>query len=454
MSEGKPSQRPKSRFASEAIDFAPDLLAIQDRPPERLPRAILIAVLVLLACLLLWAALAQRDLVVVAEGRLIPQTFSKPVQTADGGVIADIFVKDGDHVEAGQVVARIDARLAEADQRSLGNEVDTWRVSLQFIDAEMAGKTPLLAKNERPEIVSAVRSRFDARRQAMVDAVAQETASVQRSTADLATAQQALSKIQQVLPSFQQSAEAYEKLRKEGFVGDLAAAEKRREASEKELELKVQAAAVESQKAAVLQAQTKLASTRSDYRRQLENERSELLQQLRRGQEELTKVGVKTTLMELKAPQQGIVKDVAVTAKGAVVAAGATVLTVVPTHENLRGEVLLKNEDVGFVAPGQAAQVKVAAYPFQRYGLLQGTVELVGADSNDPRQTPPGKEVNLGYRALIRLNTFSLRDADGHELLLSPGMGISAEVNLGRQSVLSYLLSPVRKVAAEAARER
>lgn len=454
MSEGKPGQKPRSRFTSEAVDFAPDLLAIQDRPPERLPRAILLAVVVLLGCLLLWAALAQRDLVVVAEGRLIPETFSKAVQTVEGGVIADILVKDGDRVAAGQAVARIDARLAEADQRSLSNEVDTWRLSLQFIDAEMSGKALVLTKDERPEIVSAVRSRFDARRQAMADAVAQETASVQRSTADLVTAQQALSKIQQVLPTFQQSAEAYEKLRKEGFVGDLAAAEKRREASEKELELKVQAAAVESQKAAVLQAQTKLASTRSDYRRQLENERSEFLQQMRRGREELTKVGVKTTLMELKAPQDGIVKDVAVTTKGAVVAAGATVLTVVPTHENLRGEVLLKNEDVGFVAPGQAAQVKIAAFPFQRYGLLKGRVELVGADSTDPRQAPPGQPPNLSYRALIRLETSKLKDADGRELSLSPGMSIVAEVNLGQQSVLSYLLSPVRKVAAEAARER
>lgn len=454
MFEEKTSRRSPPRFASEAIDFAPDLLAIQERPPERLPRAVLTAVLVLLACLLLWAMLAQRDLVIVAEGRLIPQTFSKTVQAPEGGVIAEVLVKEGSFVQAGQVLARIDARLAEADQRSLRNEVDTWRLTLQFIDAEMAGKQPVLSKDERPEIVSAVRSRVEARRKAMMDAVAQETASVQRSTADLETARQALSRLKQLLPAFQQSADAYEKLRQEGFAGELAASEKRREASEKELELNVQAATVESQKAAVLQSRTKLSATTSDYRRQIENERSELLQQLRRGQEELTKIGVKTTLMDLKAPQDGVVKDVAVTSKGAVVAAGATVLTVVPTHESLRGEVLLKNEDVGFVAPGQPVQVKVAAYPFQRYGLLEGTVELVGADSTDPRQTPPGQPPNLSYRATVLLKTSKLRAGDGRELPLSPGMGIVAEVKLGQQSIFSYLLSPVRKVATEAARER
>ncbi|WP_428507403.1 HlyD family type I secretion periplasmic adaptor subunit [Roseateles sp.] len=404
MFNGKLSQERQTRFSAEAIDFAPDLLAIQERPPERLPRAILLSVLLLLACLILWAILAQRDLVVAAEGRLIPQTFSKAVQTPEGGVVAEILVKEGEHVAAGQVVARIDARLAEADQRSLRNEVDTWRLTLQFIEAELVGKQPILAANERSEIVAAVRSRMEARRRAMLDAVAQENASVQRANADEATAKQALQKTQQLLPSFQQSAEAYEKLRKEGFVGDLAAAEKRREASEREQELKVQAAAVESQKVAVQQARAKLASIQSDYRSQIENERAEVLQQLRRGQEELAKLGVKTTLMELKAPQAGVIKDVEVIAKGAVLAAGATVLTVVPIHESLRGEVLLKNEDVGFVVPGQKVQVKVAAYPFQRYGLLTGSVELVGADSTDPRQTPPGQPPNLSYRATVLLD--------------------------------------------------
>lgn len=454
MPDEKERQDRRSRFAPEAIDFAPDLLAIQDRPPERMPRAILLAVLALLGCLLLWAALAERDLIVAAEGRLIPQTFSKPVQTAEGGVIAEILVQEGDRVSAGQVVARIDSRLAEADQRSLGNEVDTWRVSLLFIDAELGNRLPVVPRDERPEIVSGVRSRFDARRRALLDSVAQETASVQRAAADLATAQQAYSKIQQTLPTFRQSAEAYERLSKDGFVGELAANEKRREAADKELELKVQAANVESQRAAVVQAQSKLVAMRSEYFRQLENERSELLQQMRRGREELTKVGVKTTLMELRAPQDGVVKDVAVVAKGAVLAAGATVLTVVPTHEDLRGEVLLKNEDVGFVSAGQAAQVKIAAYPFQRYGLLKGRVELVGADSADPRQAAPAQPPTLSYRALIRLDSANLKDADGRDLSLSPGMAIVAEVNLGRQSVLSYLLSPVRKVAAEAGRER
>jgi HlyD family secretion protein len=106
------------------------------------------------------------------------------------------------------------------------------------------------------------------------------------------------------------------------------------------------------------------------------------------------------------------------------------------------------------VAPGQEAQIKIAAYPFQRYGLLKGRVELVSADSADPRQTQPGQPPSLSYRAMIRLETSKLKDVDGRELSLAPGMGIVAEVNLGRQSVLSYLLSPVRKVAAEAARER
>jgi HlyD family secretion protein len=451
----KQERRPEQRsFASEAIDFAPDLLSIQSKPPERLPRAILVVVLLLVASVVIWAALAQRDLVVVAEGRLVPQTFSKVVQAPEGGVIAAILVRDGEVVAAGQPVVRIDARLSEADQRSLRNDVETWQASLHFIEAELAGRPVGRLHAERPEIVSAVRSRFDARRQAMLDAVAQETANVQRASADLGTAEQSLAKIQQVLPTYEQSADAYEKLRTEGFVGELAAAEKRREASEKSLDLKVQSAAVDSQRAALRQAQSHLASARSEYRRQLENEQSELLQQLRRGKEELIKAEVKTTLMELRAPQAGVVKDLNVAAVGAVVAAGAPILTIVPSQESLQGEVLLKNEDVGFVATGQPVQIKVAAFPFQRYGLLKGRIALVSADSADPKLNATGQPPNLTYRALVRLETSQLKDSEGQALALTPGMVIAAEVNLGQQSVLSYLLSPIRKTAAEAARER
>lgn len=442
-------------LSPEALDFAPDLLAIQERPPERLPRAILLSVVALVGVLLLWAMLAKLDIIASAEGRLVPASFTKVVQPSEAGVVSEILVKDGDAVSEGQVLLRMDARLSSADTQALGTDVALRRLTLQRIDAELTGRVVLPSKGERLDLFAQVDNQFRARRQAYQDALAQETEALNKAKADLAAAQQVLEKLSQTVPVYRQSAEAYRKLVTEGFVGELAAAEKSREAVEKEQDLKTQAANVVSLNAAIAQGEKRVAAVRSQYRSQLEDMRVETHAVLNRSAQEFEKSSVKAGMLEIRSPADGIVKDLAVTAKGAVVAAGATLMNVVPVGESLQAEVLMKNEDVGFVAAGQPARIKVAAYPFQKYGMLEGSVGLVSADAADPRQTPQGQAPQLTYRALLKLDASALRSAaTGESLALTPGMLVTAEIHQGQRTVLEYLLSPVRKVAQEAARER
>jgi len=439
----------------EALDFAPDLLAIQERPPERLPRVVLGSVVALVAILLAWALFAELDIIASAEGRLVPASFTKVVQPSEPGVVSEILVKDGDAVRTGQVLLRMDARLSTADTQALGTEVALRQFTLQRIDAELGGRAVLPVKGVRMDLFTQVDKQFKARRQAYQDALAQETEALNKARADRAAAQQVLEKLIQTVPVYRQSAEAYRKLLAEGFVGEIVAAEKTREAMEKEQDLKMQAAAVASLQAAMAQGEKRIAAVRSQYRSQLEDLRVETLATLNRSAQEFEKSSVKAGMLEIRSPADGIVKDLAVTAPGAVVAAGAALLNVVPVGERLQAEVLLKNEDAGFVGAGQAARIKVAAYPFQKYGLLEGSVSLVGADASDPRQTPPGQAPQLTYRALLKVATGELRSAaTGETLLLAPGMLVTAEIHQGRRTVLEYLLSPVRKVAQEAGRER
>lgn len=442
-------------LSPEALDFAPDLLAIQERPPERLPRAILLSVVALVAVLLLWAMLAKLDIIASAEGRLVPASFTKVVQPSEAGVVSEILVKDGDAVREGQVLLRMDARLSSADTQALGTDVALRRLTLQRIDAELTGRVVLPPKGERLDLFAQVDNQFKARRQAYQDALAQESEALNKAKADLAAAQQVLEKLSQTVPVYKQSAEAYRKLVTEGFVGELAAAEKSREAVEKEQDLKTQAANVVSLNAAIAQGERRVAAVRSQYRSQLEDMRVETHAVLNRSAQEFEKSSVKAGMLEIRSPANGIVKDVAVTAKGAVVAAGATLMNVVPVGESLQAEVLMKNEDVGFVAAGQHARIKVAAYPFQKYGMLEGSVGLISADAADPRQTPQGQAPQLTYRALLKLDASALRSAaTGESLALTPGMLVTAEIHQGQRTVLEYLLSPVRKVTQEAARER
>jgi len=443
-------------LSPEALDFAPDLLAIQERPPARLPRALLLTVAALVGLLLAWAAFAQLDIIATAEGRLVPVSFTKVVQPAEAGVVTEILVKEGEAVKEGQLLMRLDARASQADTEALGREVALKKLTLRRIEAELADRPLLPGRGEPAELYAQVDAQFRARRQAYLDGVAQEEQTRARARADLLAAQQQLSKIAQTLPSYQQSAQAYRQLVKEGFVGELAASEKGREAIEREQDLKVQTANVQSVALAVAQSERKLATLRSQYRSQLENERIDTLALLNRSDQELQKSAVRAGQLEIRAPNAGIVKDLATTTRGAVVSAGALLMNIVPQDEPLQAEVQLRNEDVGFVGVGQLAKVKVAAYPFQKYGLLDGRVTLVSADAVDPKQQPaqPGQPP-LNYRAVVQIDAHQLHSlATGERLALNPGMAVTAEVQQGRRSVIEYLLSPVRQLGQEAARER
>jgi HlyD family secretion protein len=229
---------------------------------------------------------------------------------------------------------------------------------------------------------------------------------------------------------------------------------------EKEQELQTQTFLIESAKASILQSEKKLAQIDSDYRRQLHAERNDIQGQFDKLAQEVTKQAHKQELLELKASQDGVVKDLATHTTGTVVQPGTVLLTLVPQDEILRAEVWVSNEDIGFVRQGQPVKLKFAAFPFQKYGMAEGTVEHVSADAADNNtgngnaQTDPSKKNQpLVYKALIALKEMSL-EMDEKRFRLSAGMQTNAEIKLGDRTVMEYLLSPVRKAWHEAGRER
>jgi hemolysin D len=151
------------------------------------------------------------------------------------------------------------------------------------------------------------------------------------------------------------------------------------------------------------------------------------------------------------------VKDLATTTEGAVVQPSSVLLTLVPQGEPLFADVMIRNEDIGFVQPGQSAQVKLAAFPFQKYGLLQGKVIHVSADATEQaaQQGSGGAAAQAIFKARIQLAQQHLNSpTTGQRLAAGAGMQITAEIHQGRRTVLEYLLSPVSKATQEAGRER
>ncbi len=196
-----------------------------------------------------------------------------------------------------------------------------------------------------------------------------------------------LSKLEQTLPTYKKAADAYTRLEKEGFFGNLATADKQREAIEKTKDRDAQQSTVAALNATIAAQQMKISQIHSSYQSELQKELADIRSRIAQLQPNLDKSNYKEGLMELKAPQDGVIKDLATTTVGAVVQPGTVVLTLVPQGEHLFADVAIKNEDVGFVRVGQTAQIKLATYPFQRYGMLSGKVVHISADALDaPRQ--------------------------------------------------------------------
>ena len=459
VSQVKPLPRRARPPAPAAAEFAADALSLEHAPPSPLPRVVMYVVLALFAVLLVWAALGRLDIIAVAPGKLVPATYVKVVQPADSGIIKDILVREGSRVKAGQVLVRLDASIAQAEQKQLLNALQVRRLQVRRIDAELTETEPRKLSGDPAELYTQMLAQYGSHRQAYLDAVGAEQAVMSRAEQDLKSAHEVEDKLKQTLPIFQDQERSWTQLQKEGFAGRLKVLEAQRQRIEVEQELKAQTHAIEGNRAAIAQSSKRVAQLQSNYRQQLHNERAEAAGDAVRLEQEVRKHARRDELLELKAPQDGVIKDLATHTEGAVLSPGTVLMTLVPVSETLRAEVWVSNDDVGFVHEGQPVKLKVGPYPFQKYGMIDGIVRNVSADAADganqrdqAQSGERGSQASL-YRALIELHAQELT-ADGARHDLSPGMQVSAEIKLGDRTVLEYLLSPVRKAFQEAGRER
>ncbi|OFA00214.1 HlyD family type I secretion periplasmic adaptor subunit [Duganella sp. HH101] len=451
-----PTLRPPTRWHDP-------LRLIHEDAPTQTARTVLWIVCLLTLVMLVWAAFGQLDIIVSAEGRLVPQTLLKIVQPAEAGVVTELLVQEGDRVRAGQILARLDTTLAHADRSGIDSDLRSQRLQVRRIEAELRDQPLFIRTDEDRVQYEQLARQYTAHRSTFLDALAQENFLLEKLEHELLGATEVLAKLEQTLPSFLAIAENFKSLAKDGYVPEMRSIEKGREATEKVKDLHAQQATVGALGASIAAQRKKISQLRSSYHSELEKELAEVRARIAQLQPNLDKSTYRERLTELRAPQAGIIKDLATTTVGAVVQPGSVVLTLVPKDELLYADVGIRNEDIGFVRVGQNAQIKLATYPFQKYGMLTGKLIFVSEDALDPvrRSTAaagaegePSSVNSANYKVRIQLEQQILRDADGNQLHLASGMQVQAEINQGRRTVLQYLLSPISKVINESARER
>lgn len=436
------------------------LRLIATEEPSRIGRLVSKSICLLLLVMLVWSVVGKLDIIVSASGKLVPQTLVKIVQPAEQGIVHELLVDEGDEVSEGQLLVRLDMTLAQADKASISGELARQKMQERRIMAELSDKPMVTKTDDDPLLFAQVQSQYSAHRRAFLDNVAQEQSMLSKAENERRSAQKVLSKMEQTLPVYEESARAYSELQSKGFFSPLATAEKTKECLERKKDIEAQKLSIASLGDMIAAQTRKIAQLKSYYHSELERELAQVRTEIVRLEPTLDKTLYREGLMELRAPQAGIIKYLSTTTMGAVVQPGSVLMTLVPKDEPLYADVSIRNEDVGFVQTGQKVQIKLSAYPFQKYGLVSGQVIRLSADSDDGSDVKNSKDQSssyanlLPYRARIRLDKQYLTDPNGEQLHLSAGMQVVAEINQGRRTVLEYLLSPVQKVFHEAARER
>lgn len=451
------------RLSREGRDFAPGLLAIQEDPPRRLPMAVLYAVIALFIVTLIWMVFGRLDIVATASGQLEPLTYVKIVQPADNGTVEQILVHEDEHVHAGQVLIRMNPKLADADSQILQSELALTSLRLRRVQAELEGRDLTRHSEDPPDMYQQVESQLIAHRQAYKEALALARDALHKARSEYASARQVLLKLEEVTPILQRQADAYAGMGKEGYVPAMTVDDKLRTYLESEQNLQAQRDSLDSLAEAVSAAKRKVEEVTAKYRSALQDEWVTTDGKYRTLQQNWIKQQHKNALLVLRAPQAGIVQDLATHTIGTVVSPGAVLLSLVPDDEPLVAMARIQNADVGFIHTGQSVRVKISAYPFEKYGMLDGVVQNISPDANRASSTTSengGRSSSdtqpldqATYKVQVKLNSQSLHGPSGR-LPLLPGMQISAEIVEGKRSVLAYLLSPVEKTLAQSGNER
>lgn len=404
------------------------------------------AVIVLL--LLVWAALAKVDEVTRGEGRVIPSRQLQVLQSFDGGVVSEILVKEGQVVEAGQLLLKIDETRATSGVRESAAQGFALRARQARLSALADGSAfqppPVSGDPEEARILQGELALYEAKRSELSTLLSINGQQLQQRQQELAEMRSRKSSAERSLALGQQELAKTRPLLASGAVSEVDILRLERDISRSRGESEQASAQIARVQASIGEAQRKIQETEIGFRNEARKELAEVvgkLNALNEGQVALTD---KVEKSQVKSPVRGRVQRLLANTVGGVVQAGKDIVEIVPLDDQLVLEARMAPKDIAFIRPEQSATVKFTAYDFSIYGGLDATVENISPD------TVIDERGNAYY--LVRVRT--TRSNFSEKLPIIPGMTAEVDVLTGRKSVLTYLLKPVLKVKAYALSER
>ncbi len=426
----RPSQAPAGLTQS---------IALQESSLPHVLRAGIILIGAFLFLFITWAGFTHLAEVTSASGQVIPSGYVQSVQHLEGGVVKEIFVHDGDLVEAGQPLLQLDNTSAGADlnqmrarQAALQAQVRRLR---QFA-GRGAGQDGPLQDDDDKAILSSMEESRNSQRQVLLDQIAQK----EKELKSLTATREALSK--NVALMDQENA-IHQRLAQKGYGSELLALTSQRELNQMQGQLSDAVNQEHRARDAINEARGRVRSLNADLKQQAMKTLGDVEAQLTELDQSLEKYQETAGHNMITSPVRGIVKGLSVHTIGAVVEQGKVLLEIVPVGEELKVEAIVQPNDVGHLFPNERVKIKVSAFDYSRYGSVSGRLESVSAT------TFQGQDGHSFYKALIKLDQgFVGNTVAGNRI--TPGMTVQADIITGDKTILQYLLKPIY-VAAEGA---
>jgi adhesin transport system membrane fusion protein len=421
---------------------------IEDAP--RIVRMTIWGVIAFFLFLGIWANFAIIDEVTRGEGKAIPSSKLQKIQNLEGGIVAQIFAKEGQIVEAGDPLLRLDdtrfvSNVGETEADRLAMALRVERLSAEVedrplkIDEEIRKAAPSQAANED--------ALYQSRRQQLQSEIGGLQEQLVQRQQELREFSSKQAQYRNSLQLLRQEISMSEPLVAQGAISQVEVLRLKRAEVENRGQLDATSLAIPRAESAIKEVERKIDETRGKFR-------SDALTQLNEARTDLSKAQATGKALDdrvnrtlVTSPVRGIVKQLLVNTVGGVIQPGSDLVEIVPLDDTLLVEARIRPQDIAFLHPGQEAMVKFTAYDFTIYGGLKAKLEQIGAD------TITDEDNNTFYVIKLRTDRSHL-GTDENPLLIIPGMVASVDIITGKKSVLSYLLKPIIRARAEALRER
>ncbi|MCG6200676.1 HlyD family type I secretion periplasmic adaptor subunit [Psychromonas antarctica] len=455
------------KITKEDIEMVDDVYGAMLTQAPSVHRLTIWSLAALFVCFFLWAYFAELDRVTRGEGKVIPSTQVQIIQSLDGGILQELYVKEGMMVKKGQILARIDDTRFRSDMAQQNKEVDALRADIIRLRTELSSilvadvadwnkqimiskkslKFPDDLKENSKKLVLRQQDEYNGRLNNLENQVAiqghqiiQRQQEVKELDSKIDTLKTSLKLVNRELKLTRPLAEKnivpeVELLKLERTLNDIQG-----ELNSLRLLKPKQQSAFEE---AVLKRREAVLKYRADDRAQL----NELQSKFSRITEAQVGVQDKVKKALITSPVIGTINTVYITTLGGVIKPGQALLEIVPTEDKLLIEAKILPKDIAFIHVGLPARVKITAYDFTRYGGLEGTVEHISADTTQDEQG------NSFYIIRVRTTESNMHSKDMQNMPIIPGMMTSVDVMISKRTVLEYILNPILRAKEMALRE-